>query len=109
MPTKFCAICTSGLGDALEPGACCARIVGGWRVGVMSEGTSLGHKENSSCVFRKSWYGESCGRMRKAHKIWGRSEVVWGMIGRLKKMLKGREVTTDFPIEMTVDVVVRLS
>ena len=52
MPTKFRAICTSGLGDASEPGACHTHIVGICRDVKMSEGTSLGHKEIDSCVFR---------------------------------------------------------
>ena len=51
MPTKFRAICTSGLGDASEPGVCRARIVGVCCAVAMLEGTSLGHKETDSCVF----------------------------------------------------------
>ena len=101
MDTKFRPICTSGLGDALESGACCARIVGVWRNVALSEGTSLGHREIGSCDFRKIWCGGGWGQIRNALKIWGRSEVVWGVIGRFKKnKCKGREVTDDFPIEM---------
>ena len=51
MTIKFRAICTSGLRDASEPGACCAPIVGVWRVVALLERTSLGHKETGLCVF----------------------------------------------------------
>ena len=57
MPTKSRVICMSDLGDALELGARRACILGIWRAVVLSEGTSLGHRETGSCVFRKIWYG----------------------------------------------------
>ena len=59
MPTKFPVICTSRLGDASEPGACRARIVGVWRAMALLEGTSLGHRETGLCIFSKIWCGES--------------------------------------------------
>ena len=86
MPTKFRAICTSGLGDASEPGVCRARIVGVWRAVALSEGTSLRHRETGSCISSEIWYGGRWGRMRNAHKIWGRSEVFWGVIKGFAKM-----------------------
>ena len=45
--------------------------------------------------------------MRRAHKTSGRSEVVCGVIGHLKRN-EGHEVTFDFQIEMAVDLIVRL-
>ena len=50
MPTKFRAI----LGDASEPGACLAHIVGVWHAVALSERTSLGHWETGSCVFLRN-------------------------------------------------------
>ena len=66
MPTKSGMICTSGLGDASEPGTRRARIVGVWRAVALLEGTYLGHRETGSCVFSKIWYGESWGQMKNA-------------------------------------------
>ena len=97
-------------GDASEPGACCARIMGIWHDVALSERTSLGHWETGSCVFSEIWCGGNWGRMRNANNMSGQSEVVWGgVIGRLEKNANGREVTAEFPIEMVVDVVVRLT
>ena len=46
-----------------------AHFVGVWHVVALSEGTSLRHREISSCVFSEILYGGSWGRMRKVHKI----------------------------------------
>ena len=50
--------------------------------------------------------------MRNAHKISGRSKVLWGGGGggdrEFRKNAKGREVNADFLIEMAIDVVFRL-
>ena len=85
MGTNFCAICTSGLGDASESGACRARIMGVWRAVTLSKRTSLGHMETGSCGFSEIWCGGSWGQIRSAHKIWGQLEVIWGVIGCFKK------------------------
>ena len=99
MDTKFCPICTSSLGDALELRARCARTMGVWRAVALSEGTSLGHREIGSCVFSKIWYGRSWGRMRNTHKSWSRSKVVWRVIGRFEKNVKAVSLPMIFQLK----------
>ena len=79
-----------------------------WHDVALSEGNSLGHKETGLCVFSKIWYGGSWGLMRNANKIWGRSEVFWGVIGGFEKNAKDWRLPAKLPIGMAVDVVVRL-
>ena len=89
-------------------GARRARIVGVWRAVALSEGTYLRHKDAGSCIFSEIWYGGSWGRMRNAHKIWGRSEVFWGVIGGFEENAKDWRLPAELPIGMIVDMVIRL-
>ena len=105
MPTKSRTICTSGLGDASESGACRARFVGVWHAVALSEVTSLRHRETGSYVFSEIWYGGSWGRMRNAQKFQANRSGLGGDRA-FRKKCQSLEIAGNFPFQMAVDVVV---
>ena len=78
-----------------------------WRALALLEGTSLGHREICSCVFKETLYGGSCGGMRSRHRISAQSEVVWRVNLHFEKTAKVWRLRTEFHVEMAVNVMPR--
>ena len=75
--------------------------------------SSLGDIPGARAFLNSVWGGGgggSWGRERSAHRISGRPEVVWGFDRGFRKKLPAKvwRLSAELPIEMAVDVVLRL-